>query len=78
MGLFVTGALVIITEYFTSTKYSPVQSIALASVSGHGTNVIQGLAVSMESTALPVVVICIGIIIAYTCAGLFGIALAAR
>jgi K(+)-stimulated pyrophosphate-energized sodium pump len=77
VGLAVTALMVVITEYYTSTAYRPVKSIAEASVNGHGTNVIQGLAVSMESTALPVVVICIGIIVAYTIAGLFGIALAA-
>jgi K(+)-stimulated pyrophosphate-energized sodium pump len=77
VGLFVTGALVVITEYFTSTKYSPVQSIALASVSGHGTNVIQGLAISMKSTALPLITIVIGIMISYTYGGLYGIAVAA-
>ena len=77
VGLFVTGALVVITEYFTSTKYSPVKSIALASVSGHGTNVIQGLAISMKATALPLVTIVLGIMISYTYGGLYGIAVAA-
>ncbi|KKQ06750.1 MAG: K(+)-insensitive pyrophosphate-energized proton pump [Parcubacteria group bacterium GW2011_GWB1_36_5] len=77
VGLFVTGALVIITEYFTSTKYSPVQSIAEASVSGHGTNVIQGLAISMKSTALPLITIVLGILISYHYGGLYGIAVAA-
>ena len=77
VGLFVTGALVVITEYFTSTKYSPVQSIALASVSGHGTNVIQGLAISMKSTAWPLITIVLGILISYYYGGLYGIAVAA-
>jgi K(+)-stimulated pyrophosphate-energized sodium pump len=77
VGLFVTGALVVITEYFTSTKYYPVQSIAEASVSGHGTNVIQGLAISMKSTALPLITIVLGILISYTYGGLYGIAVAA-
>jgi K(+)-stimulated pyrophosphate-energized sodium pump len=77
VGLVVTGLLVWITEYYTSTAYRPVRSVALASVTGHGTNVIQGLAVSMESTALPVVVICAGIIVSYLIANLFGIAVAA-
>jgi K(+)-stimulated pyrophosphate-energized sodium pump len=77
VGLFVTGALVVITEYFTSTKYSPVQSIAEASVSGHGTNVIQGLAVSMKSTGMPLLTIVLGIIISYHFGGLYGIAIAA-
>ncbi|OIO29674.1 sodium-translocating pyrophosphatase [Candidatus Nomurabacteria bacterium CG_4_10_14_0_2_um_filter_30_12] len=76
-GLLVTGALVMITEYFTSTKYSPVQSIAKASVSGHGTNVIQGLAISMKSTALPLLSIVAGILITYNFGGLYGIAIAA-
>ena len=76
-GLLVTGALVVITEYFTSTKYSPVQSIAKASVSGHGTNVIQGLAISMKSTALPLLSIVVGILITYNFGGLYGIAVAA-
>jgi K(+)-stimulated pyrophosphate-energized sodium pump len=77
VGLFVTGALVVITEYFTSTKYSPVKSIAEASVSGHGTNVIQGLAISMKATALPLITIVLGIIISYQFGGLYGIAIAA-
>src|SRR3990167_5577786 len=77
VGLFVTGALVMITEYFTSTKYYPVQSIALASVSGHGTNVIQGLAISMKSTALPLITIVVGILVSYYYGGLYGIAVAA-
>ena len=77
VGLFVTGALVFITEYFTSTKYSPVRSIALASVSGHGTNVIQGLAISMKSTALPLFTIVFGILVSYYYGGLYGIAIAA-
>jgi K(+)-stimulated pyrophosphate-energized sodium pump len=76
-GLVVTGLLVWITEYYTSTAYRPVRSVATASITGHGTNVIQGLAVSMEATAMPVVVICGGIIVSYLIAGLFGIAVAA-
>jgi K(+)-stimulated pyrophosphate-energized sodium pump len=76
VGLLVTGLIVVITEYYTATEYRPVRSIAQSSTTGHGTNVIQGLAISMESTALPVLVICAGIIASYLLAGLFGIAMA--
>lgn len=76
-GLVVTGLLVWITEYYTSTHYRPVKSVAQASVTGHATNIIQGLAISMEATALPVLVICGGILASYTNAGLFGIGIAA-
>jgi len=77
VGLGVTGLIVWITEYYTGTNYRPVQSIAKASVTGHGTNVIQGLAISLESTAAPTLVICVGIIVSYQLAGLIGIAFAA-
>ena len=77
IGLVVTGLIVWITEYYTGTKYRPVRSVAAASETGHATNIIQGLAVSMEATALPVVVICAGIITSYMQAGLFGVSMAA-
>src|SRR5271167_3797014 len=77
VGLGVTGFIVWITEYYTATEYRPVKSIAQSSTTGHGTNVIQGLAISMEATALPVIVISIGIIVTFMVAGLFGIAVAA-
>jgi K(+)-stimulated pyrophosphate-energized sodium pump len=76
VGLAVTGALVWITEYYTATEYRPVRSIAQSSTTGHGTNVIQGLAISMEATALPAIVICVGILVTFMVAGLFGIAVA--
>ena len=77
VGLAVTGLLVWITEYYTSTEYRPVRSIAQSSTTGHGTNVIQGLAISMEATALPVIVISVGIVVSFLVAGLYGIAIAA-
>jgi K(+)-stimulated pyrophosphate-energized sodium pump len=77
LGLVITGLIIWITEYYTCTNYRPVRSIAKASETGHGTNVIQGLAISLESTAMPTIVICAGIIIAYQLAGVIGIAFAA-
>ena len=76
VGLVVTGLIIWITEYYTGTDFRPVKSIAASSVTGHGTNVIQGLAISMESTAGPALVIMAGILITFNLAGLFGIAIA--
>ncbi|KST58567.1 pyrophosphatase [Methylobacterium sp. GXS13] len=76
IGLAITALIVVITEYYTGTNFRPVKSIADASVTGHGTNVIQGLAISLESTALPALVIVAGIIATHALAGLFGIAIA--
>ncbi|MDG1826337.1 MAG: sodium-translocating pyrophosphatase [Henriciella sp.] len=75
-GLVVTALIVVITEYYTGVDYRPVKSVAQASESGHGTNVIQGLAVSLEATALPAIVIMAGIIVTFNLAGLFGVAIA--
>jgi K(+)-stimulated pyrophosphate-energized sodium pump len=77
VGLVVTALIVWITEYYTGTNYRPVKSIARASQTGHGTNVIQGLAVSLESTALPTIVIIAGVIVSFQLAGLLGVAFAA-
>ena len=77
IGLAVTALIVWITEYYTGTNYRPVQSIARASQTGHGTNIIQGLAISLESTALPTIVIIVGLISSYKLAGFLGVAFAA-
>ncbi|KFX71982.1 MAG: pyrophosphatase [alpha proteobacterium QL1] len=76
IGLVITGLLIWITEYYTGTNYRPVQSVAKASTTGHGTNVIQGLAISMEATAIPALIIVVGIVSTNLIAGLYGIAIA--
>ncbi|MCB9957614.1 MAG: sodium-translocating pyrophosphatase [Rhodospirillaceae bacterium] len=75
-GLVVTGLLIWVTEYYTSTEFRPVRSVARSSTTGHGTNVIQGLAISMEATAIPALIICVAIFTAYSLGGLFGVAVA--
>ncbi len=77
VGLAVTGLLVWVTEYYTSTAYRPVRSVARSSETGHATNVIQGLAVSMEATAVPALVVAVGIVVAYQLSGIYGISIAA-
>jgi len=75
-GLVITGLIIWVTEYYTGVNYRPVKSIAAASDTGHGTNVIQGLAISLEATAIPAIIIIVGIIVTFNLAGLFGIAIA--
>ena len=77
VGLFVTGLLIWVTEYYTSTDYRPVRSIAQSSETGHGTNVIQGLAISLEATAIPAIIIAIGILVSFQLNGIYGIAVSA-
>ncbi len=76
VGVVVTGGMVLITEYYTGTKYAPVQRLAAASVTGHATNIIAGLALSMRSTFWPIIMISAGVLVSYSLAGLYGVALA--
>ena len=77
IGLIITGLLIWVTEYYTGTNYRPVRSVASSSITGHGTNVIQGLAISLEATAIPALIIVAGILLTNHIAGLYGIAIAA-